>query len=428
MTSFLICALVIIFCLLALLSVGVARSKQTINDPARRLAVFRDRKLEISADQRSGRLTTSEAEQAIDDLSKQLQHEAQDLVTGDSDHMHPPTAPKAERTHWVWLMASAMGSLLIGVAAYGYLGAPELTEASFRNSFERAQSETKATEKPTAAQLQEAILELEQLAKTKPNDPAVWGSLGRAYRMNNNPNEAVKAYAKSKELGLSSPDFLVDYAESMAASKNGDFSGEPMAMLSQALKQSPDLPKAVALMGAAQFRLGNLKEARVYLVKTLEALPPGSPQAQAVQGALNQIDGKPATEAKLLVKGSISLSPELFAALKAMPADQGAIFLALRSEDKPMPLAAIKLKLSQARAALLAGEALPFEINDSQLLGPLPAATPKSVGFLATVRISLQGTATKTKGDLFGNSQPISDLLPATGANAVQVKIDQVTP
>jgi cytochrome c-type biogenesis protein CcmH len=428
MISFLISALVLILCLLALLFVGVTRTQKTINDPAQRLAVFRDRKLEISADQLAGRLTQSEADQAIDDLSRQLQHEAQDLVAGGAASVSQTNIPKLTRKSWLWWAASATGSVLIGVAAYSYLGAPELTEASFRESFERAQNEPKTAEKPTAAQLQESISELEKLAQSKPNDASVWGSLGRAHRMNNNPGEAVKAYAKSKALGLNSPDFLVDYAESIAASKNGDFSGEPVAMLAQALKQSPDLPKAVALMGAAQFRLGNLQEARIYLVKTLEALPPGSPQAQAVQGALNQIDGKPAAETKVLVKGAISLSPALFAALKAMPADQGAIFLALRSQDKPMPLAAIKLELSQARAALLAGETLPFEINDSQLLGPLPAATPKGPGFLATVRISPQGTATKSKGDLFGNSEPISDLLPAIGASAVPLKIDQVTP
>jgi cytochrome c-type biogenesis protein CcmH len=419
-----ISALVLV--LLAFLFLGVHRSsRQQLSGDSKRLAVFKDRKNEITADRNSGRISEQESELAIADLTQQLQHEAPDLLSPSDAQSATGLGYKAS---WAWAVGLIFVGVAIGLGAYSWLGAPELTDASFRNA---AQTPDANAPKVTLAQ---TIEELKKLSLEKPKDASVWGSLGKAHRMNGEAAAAVIAYTKAKSLGLSSPDFLVDYAESIAASNGGDFSGEPLAMLTEALRVSPDLPKGIALMGAAQYRLGNLKEAKVYLQKTLAALPQGSEQAKAVQAALDQVEGKnlkapaaaTATAPKLLLQGTLTLDPSLKNQLSSISASHASLFVALRSSDRPMPLAAIKIELSAVKDLLLKNEPIPFEIDESQLLSkPL---TPSTSGYLVTVRISAAGVATKNSGDLQGASANFKELLPSPVAAKLAVAINQVVP
>jgi cytochrome c-type biogenesis protein CcmH len=419
-----ISALVLV--LLAFLFLGVHRSsRQQLSGDSKRLAVFKDRKSEITADRNSGRISEQESELAIADLTQQLQHEAPDLLSPSDAQSATGLGYKAS---WAWAVGLIFVGVVIGLGAYSWLGAPELTDASFRNAMQTPDANAP---KVTLAQ---TIEELKKLSLEKPKDASVWGSLGKAHRMNGEAAAAVIAYTKAKSLGLSSPEFLVDYAESIAASNGGDFSGEPLAMLTEALRVSPDLPKGIALMGAAQYRLGNLKEAKVYLQKTLAALPQGSEQAKAVQAALDQVEGKnlkapaaaTATAPKLLLQGTLTLDPSLKNQLSSISAGQASLFVALRSSDRPMPLAAIKIELSAVKDLLLKNEPIPFEIDESQLLSkPL---TPSTSGYLVNVRISAAGVATKNSGDLQGASANFKELLPSPVAAKLAVAINQVVP
>jgi cytochrome c-type biogenesis protein CcmH len=417
---------VLVLLLLTFLFLGVhLSSRRQFGGDSERLAVFKDRKSEITADRTAGRISEQESELAIADLTQQLQHEAPDLLLPSNGQNSTGQGYKAS---WAWAVGLIAMGVAIGLGAYSWLGAPELTDASFRNSVQTADS---TTPKPTLTQ---TIEELKKLSEEKPKDASVWGSLGKAHRMNGEAAAAVIAYTKAKSLGLNTPEFLVDFAESIAASNGGDFSGEPLAMLTEALRVSPDLPKGIALMGAAQYRLGNLKEAKTYLQKTLAALPQGSEQAKAVQAALDQVEGKnlkapggSVTEApKLLLQGTLALDPSLKSQLNSISSSQASLFVALRASDRPMPLAAIKIDLAAVKDLLLKNEPIPFEIDESQLLSKPLTSSPS--GYLVTVRISAAGVATKNSGDLQGVSVNFKELLPSPTAAKLAIAINQVVP
>jgi cytochrome c-type biogenesis protein CcmH len=421
MNSFLLVACIVVCCVLLFIVLGMrwANSNKLQSaglQSSARLAVFKDRKRELDADFLAGRVSQGEAQVAIDELSTQLQREASDLI--DAPQAIPEASP---RLSWAWAIGLLVPAIAIGLASYLFLGAPELTEQSFRDSF------TKDTQQSSDAQNKQPDLEaLKQLSIDKPTDASVWGSLGRGYRLANNYPDAVTAYAKAKALGLNSAEFLVDYAESIAASKRGDFSGEPVAMLAQALKLSPDLPKAIALMGAAQYRLGNFSEAKIYLKRTLDALPAGSEQAAAVQGAIDQISaaqsGKQSGAGPAMsFTGSIGVSPALKDQLSALPSTTAAMFVAVRTPERPMPIAAIKIAIADAKAALSTAGQIDFTIDEKNLLPGGSFGDQKSL--IVVARISPTGSATRAVGDLTGSSQPFF----AKSKNLVSFTVDTVS-
>jgi cytochrome c-type biogenesis protein CcmH len=430
MILFLSIAIAIAALTLIVLALGIKRSVQSQTSGSNeRLAVFKDRKREIEADRDANRISADDATQAIDDLSVQLEREANDLITNNS----AKTADAAKLgTSWTWVASLLVFGGAMGGAAYSYLGAPELTEPSFRTAYERAQSGEAAQNTsdapiaPSAEQIAKTIEDLKTLAEQKPNDASVWGSLGRAYRMASKPSDAATAYAKAKTLGLNSPDFLVDYAEAIAASKQGDFSGLPVEMLTQALQQNPDLPKGIALMGAAQYRLGNFAQAKIYLGKTLAALPPGSEQAKAVQGAIDQISQaqpRPAAdEKKVVFTATVTLGREMLAAIKSAKMEQAALFIALRSPDRPMPIAAKKLDWASVAQALQKDESIRVDLDSSNLLAG--GAFDEAQELLALARLSYQGSATRATGDMTGTSAPFK----LANVRSIAIQINQVTP
>jgi cytochrome c-type biogenesis protein CcmH len=407
--------------------------KRSINshtlDASERLAVFRDRKQEIEADRQAQRLSEADAAQAIDELSTQLEREATDLISSAGTNTAPS---QALTTSWPWAGAMLLLSSIVAAAAYTFLGAPELTEPSFRQAYEKAQSSeiAESTRVPTAEEISKTIDDLNKLAQQKPDDASVWGSLGRANRLANNLPEAVTAYAKAKALGLNSPDFLVDYAEAIANSKKGDFSGLPVELLTQALTQNPDLPKGIALMAAAQFRLGNFTQAKKYLLKTLAALPPGSEQAKAVQGAIDQISQNqpgdsqaPVADAKkFVIVSNISLSPAFIETLKSANLSQAALFVAIRAPQRPMPIAARKIEWASVAAQLQKGETIKIEIDDSHLLAG--GSLDENQEIIVIARVSPQGSATRAAGDLSGSSQTFT----MATSKSTSVQINQVSP
>jgi cytochrome c-type biogenesis protein CcmH len=428
MILFLSIAIAIAALTLIVLALGIKRSIQfQATGSNERLAVFKDRKREIEADRDANRISADDAAQAIDDLSRQLEREADDLIASNSVK---PQHPVKLGTSWAWVASLLVFGGAMGAAAYSYLGAPELTEPSFRTAYEKAQSgeasQNTSDTAPSAEQLAKTIEDLKVLTEQQPSDATVWGSLGRAFRMASKPGEAATAYAKAKALGLNSPDFLVDYAEAIAASKEGDFSGLPLEMLTQALTQNPDLPKGIALMGAAQYRLGNFAQAKTYLEKTLAALPPGSEQARAVQGAIDQISqNQPRTatqEKNVVFSVTVTLSKDMLDTIKIAKMEQAALFIALRSPDRPMPIAAKKLTWASVAQALQKGERISVDLDSSNLLAG--AHFDEAQELLAVARLSPQGSATKAPGDLTGTTAPFRLL----NTQSVAIQMNQVNP
>lgn len=390
------------------------------DDERRRVAVFRDRRNEIEREHAAGRLSDAEAEQAQADLLRQVAEDLPDAAAaggvGDGE-----AAPRRAAT----LVALALAVLvpLIAVGVYQRVGAPDLAGINLR-----------ADHRPVdAAEVEKLIGSIEQRTRERPDDGEAWAMLAEARRMQGRHADAVAAFEQAVRLLPPDGRLLADFAESAALLAGGDFSGRPVSLLEQALAANPDEPKAIALMGAAQYRLGNLEGARSYLKKLHDGLPAGSDEAAQIGQALARIDAeiaqrgattppaRPAAPAAgaagrdakpaaaSTVTGTITVDAKL--ASQVRPGDTLYV-IARQAGGPPIPVAV--LREPDARLPMQ------FSIGDANAMDP--SRPLSSAGALVLeARLSRSGNAMRQPGDLYGQRADV-----APGQRDVSIVIDRV--
>ncbi|HEY0878422.1 MAG TPA: c-type cytochrome biogenesis protein CcmI [Zeimonas sp.] len=391
-----------------------------VRDDERRLAVFRDRKREIESERAAGRLTDAEADQAHDDLVRQLSEDLPQALAADAPIASSAASP-SPRTAWA---AAVMVALLVPLVAFGVyrqVGSPHLAAV---DAVDRQPP-------PDAAQIEAMIGRIEQRTREQPDDAEAWAMLAEARKMQGRHDEAVVAFAKAVERLPNDARLLTDYAESAALRAGGDFAGQPVELLERALKIDPGEPKAVALMGAAQYRLGDLPRARSYLKQLETFLQPGSEEATQIAAILQRIDGEiaeqasgatpPRVEAPVAsndapaparaLSGTIAVDPSLV----ARAAGGGTLFVIARASGGPaVPIAVLRLPTPDFPAS--------FTLDDSNAMDPSRRLSgADSVDLEA--RLSRSGQAMREPGDLYGR---IENVRP--GSEGVRIVIDQVVP
>lgn len=374
------------------------------DDERLRLAVFRDRKREIELERSAGRLSAADAAQAQADLLRQV---AEDLPDSGST----AGAGKSPSPRWLpRLAALALAVLvpLVSIGVYQRVGAPELASADLRGQ-----------ERPIdAAAVEKMIAEIEKRTRDEPGDGEAWAMLAEARKMQGRHADAVGAFEQAVRLLAPDARLLADFAESVALLAGGDFAGRPIALLEQALAVDANSPKAIALMGAAQYRMGNLERARDYLKKLHDGLAPGSDEAGQIGEALARIDGEiarrgakpaPADRGAAAVSGTVRLDPSL--AGKAQAGDTLYI-VARQAGGPPVPIAVVR-----EPAARLP---LRFTIGDADAMDP--SRPLSSAGTLSLeARLSRTGDAIRQPGDLYGR---LAEVKP--GQRDVTIVVDRV--
>ncbi len=396
-------------------------------DDERRLAVFRDRRREIDREHDAGRLSAAEADQAHADLVRQL---AEDLpeVTGTDAAANPPAAPEvtagpraaavsSPRAAWVAALFVAVLVPLVAFGVYRQVGAPHLASID----------PSAAPPAVDAAQVDAMIERIEQRTRAQPEDAEAWAMLAEARKMQGRHDEAVVAFAKAIERLPNDARLLTDYAESAALRAGGDFAGQPVELLERALAIDPNEPKAVALMGAAQYRLGNLPRARSYLQQLETFLTPGSAEATQIAAILQRIDGEigaaapadgavaqdpgppAAASAAASVAGTVAIDPSL----AERAAAGGTLFVIARaSGGPPIPIAVLRLPTPEFPVS--------FTLDDSNAMDPARRLSgAQSLDLEA--RLSRSGQAMREPGDLYGR---VENVRP--GAGGLRIVIDQV--
>jgi cytochrome c-type biogenesis protein CcmH len=376
-------------------------------DEERRLAVYRDRRAEILREREAGRLTDQEAEQA----ERELVAEAARQFTEAPPASPAPAGRTARRA--LWAVIAALAIPLITLPVYQQLGAPALIgldAATLRGEL-------------TPERIARVVAELEQRVARKADDGEGWALLAEALRMQEAHAQAAKAYERASALLPDNARLLTDYAETLVILQRGDFAGRPVQLLEQALRLDPKDGKAIALMGAAQYRLGNLEQALVLLRQLTAGLQDDSPQTRQITGAIARIEaelaeraGRPKTDApkkgSAALSGSIALDPSL----KAGALRGATLFVVARAaEGSRIPIAVLRQPV---------GDQWPvrFELSDAQAMDPArPLSSADRV--VVEARISASGEATRRSGDLFGLSAPLKP-----GARDVALRIDQRVP
>lgn len=419
------------------------------DDLDRRVAVFRDRRDEIGRERDAGRLTETEAEQALADLLRQMAEELPPeaiagaapgngaraaTLSSPGQGQSAPRATQAARSRAPLAAGLALAVLLplVAVGVYRAVGSPEIALAQLEGrSSDLAGS--------PQAQFDALVAEIEARLRANPDDGEAWAVLAEAYKMIGNHGAAIEAFGKATGLLPPNARLLADYAESTALAAGGDFSGRPTELLEQALAADSNDPKAIALMGAARYRAGDLPQARRYLAQLLGTLPPGSQDAAQIGEVVARIDaelaaggqapppaaaagdkapppaatspggqpgGQPAAPAgPAVLSGRVQLAPAL--AGKAPPG--ATLFVIARAAQGPRIPVAVLRKPADSLP-------LDFELGDANAMDP--SRLLSTVGeIVLEARISLSGDATRKPGDLIG--EPVAATPGSTGLTLV---------
>lgn len=388
---------------------GAAPSAATASD-AELVAVYLDRRREIERERDAGRLSIAEADSALDELAAQMAADLPRTLPAASP------APTAGGIAWPARLAALILAIAVPTSAvlvYLSLGAPELVGATLSTQ------DGEIDER----KLDAMIVELEQRVRKQPDDGEAWMMLAGARKFRGLPEAANEAFEEALRRVPPGARLLAEFAESLALVRDGRFEGRPMALLEQALNLDPDDPKAVALMGAAQYQAGNLAQARLHLRKLLDSMPADRPEREALREVLGRIDtqigaapaasGNPssltdsATQPSS-VTGTVSIDP----ALAQRAAGMRTLFVVARLAAGPrIPLAVIRVS-----NPLLP---LEFRLDDSTAMDPSRKLSSADE-VVIEARLSSSGNALREPGDLVGE---ISGIRP--GATGVLLRIDR---
>ena len=337
-------------------------------------------------------------------------------------HDSAVAASSAAKPAWSLIVGVTVLVLVIAIGGYTYK----------RSANPPQGDEEGADGVPNQAQVAAMVEQVAERMKQNPNDADGWAMLARAYSMMQRNDDALAAYQKAIALGKEDAGLLVDYADTLAVKNQHSLQGEPMALITRALKLDPDHIKGLALAGADAFERKDFALAAKYWGRIQAVGPPDDALVQRVAASLQearklaglpaqaapavaqskpqaQADAGAAAPGGLSVSGTVSLSPELRA--QASPEDTVFIF-AKEAPNGRMPLAAERKQVKD----------LPYQfiLDDSKSMSP-QARLSGATQVVVSARISKSGNAIAQPGDLQGQSAPV-----ALGAKDLRIDIREV--
>jgi cytochrome c-type biogenesis protein CcmH len=264
------------------------------------------------------------------------------------------------------------------------------------------------------AQLQQNAIEIHDKIpgliahlQQNPSDLQGWLMLGKSYVFLQDYPKAAQVFAKLYQLQPENLEVILNYADNLAMSRDGQLAGEPAALIEKALTLEPNNNEALWLAGMAKMEVGDYQQALNYWQKLASQLPADAEGLSQVQAMIAEATAQANTP-----KTEIAVKVTLDAALKA-PANQTLFVYAQAVTGPKMPLAIVRKQVSDLP--------LSINLNDSMAMQPnLHLADFKQLKIIA--RISKTGDASSQKGDLIGSTEislPISQPVNITINQAV---------
>ncbi len=264
-------------------------------------------------------------------------------------------------------------------------------------ALEKAQLQQNATE------IHDKIPGLIAHLQQNPSDLQGWLMLGKSYVFLQDYPKAAQVFAKLYQLQPDNLEVILNYADNLAMSRDGQLAGEPAALIEKALTLEPNNNEALWLAGMAKMEVGDYQQALNYWQKLANQLPADAEGLGQVQAMIAEASAQANTP-----KTEIAVKVTLDATLKAQ-ANQTLFVYAQAVTGPKMPLAIVRKQVSDLP--------LSINLNDSMAMQPnLHLADFKQLKIIA--RISKTGDASTQKGDLIGSteislpiSQPVSILI-----------------
>lgn len=404
-------AIALAFLLMPLLRKPVqlaANSREQLN-----IEIFKDQVRELESDLRIGQLNKDQFELAKSDLERSLLENVGDYAPVENTGSDVINAVIGKASAWVIILAVPLVSVLLYMTLGGGKDAfnPQVAQPQV------------AAEGHNGAQVEQMVDALKARLAENPNDSEGWAMLGRSYYFLQRYPESNQAYAKAVELTADkpNPDYLADFADTLALINNRSLAGKPTEAVMWALKINPDHPKSLWLAGTAALEAQDYQAAKAYWTRLYALLPPNSQNAQMVQANLDEVNqvlggdaSSPANTDAAANPAKVSGKVQLSEALRAKTSPEDVVFIFARAAEGPrMPLAIIRKQVKDLP--------IEFSLDDSMAMNPamkLSSFPQVIVG----ARVSKSGTAMPQAGDLEGHSAAVSSV----GTQGITIEIDSV--
>lgn len=431
--SFLLSALAMVAGVLAVIAMSFWRgarhgaeaaqqAQDGVDDPVQaNAAVYKDQLRDLEKEYMLGNLSSQELQIARDELARRL---LEDVGEGNVLGMQPAVVNSPEylpvdehraasitipttqawRAPWVWVMSFVFLVPVASMLMYAVLGQPlALDPAALR-----ANSDQSSDISP--AKMAEMATALMRRLQDEPNQVDGWVMLARVQRAREHFDESDEAFRKA--LALSKDDNLaIEHAEVLAQKNQGNFAGEPWAIIQRVLTADPQHLNALLLAGSASYTELNYRSALRFWERAREVVEPNSPDAPELDRAIAQTRekmGLPDVPARSVattarITGRVSVIKEL--ADKVAPTDTVFVFATPVSGSR-MPVAIVKTTADK----------LPFDfvLDDSTSMNPAVKLSSMSE-VTVKVRISKSGQAMAQPGDLGVSLTPVK--LGSSGLN-----------
>ena len=430
----------------------VQKIQDRVDDPVQaNAAVYKDQLRDLEKEYLLGNLSSEELQIAKDELARRLLEDVGGDATS-TEHsqatsqeeslveVHEPAQmakpkPQVWRAPWVLVMSFVFLVPVASMLMYAVTGQPlALNPASLQAEAEQGSnvSPEKMTEMATA---------LMRRLQDEPNQVDGWVMLARVQRARELFDESDEAFRKA--LALSKDDNLaIEHAEVLAQKNQGNFAGQPWAIIQRVLTADPQHLNALFLAGSASYTELNYRSALRFWERAREVVEPNSPDAPELDRAIAQTRekmGLPAAPSRsnamanapgqlntnstnngaavnansagaannqassARISGRVSVIKEL--ADKVAPTDTVFVFATPVSGSR-MPLAIVRTTADK----------LPFDfvLDDSTSMNPA-AKLSSMTEVTVKVRISKSGQAMAQPGDLGVSLTPVK--LGSSGLN-----------
>ena len=236
-------------------------------------AIHRDQLHALEVDLARGVISQRDFDTTRDELQLRLLDDTESFETS-------PTQKKAgfwtaKRTAGV--VAASLPVLAIGL--YLQLGTP-------------AAIDPVASAPVDDQQIKQMIDTLAARLKDNPDNPKGWAMLARSYKVMGRFKESQQAFEKAGALVNTEPDLLVDYAELLGMQAGNKLDGKPQQMIDEALRLNPKHPMGLMMAGVAAYQRADYPNAVTRWEKLLSLMPPDSPDAQQIQGNIDDARAK----------------------------------------------------------------------------------------------------------------------------------------
>lgn len=264
-----------------------------------------------------------------------------------------------------------------------------------------------------AVDVQAQIAPLIERLKQNPNDDQSRLMLGRSYIFLQQFQNAVAVYAELYRRQPDNAEIMLNYADTLASTRNGRLAGEPAELIFKALKLAPDNNDALWLAGMAKVEEGDSAQAIAYWQQLISRLPAESDALPMIKEMIAELAGRQVEQSPVASATNINVHVVLDSALKGQVQAAQTVFIYAQALNGPkMPLAITRKTASELPVSVT--------LNDAMAMQPgMHLADFKQLKIIA--RVSKTGNASTQTGDLIGSAEislPVSD-------QAVEIVINQ---